>query len=1592
MAVRLCAVAVLCVSWSAAAARAQDVNPPRSTFGGCDGVVGKFHNGEGLPATWWNLNNAAFGTEISLKKAASTYKSVALGQKTVPYSDGETEIHVMTLHAGVKARTDIGFALTGNEESKGKGGSLATPPFEGIRLRNGSTLAPEKATARQTKFLGYPAFEVEVKYDVPAYLEKDLSGHEMIWDASSSYGHEFYVDISDDCHMVFALSVSAGTFYLSKLGESLHHPMFAELFQEGTSLFSTLMLTVEGREASASGTGVALPLEKFRALADSTKLTDIPPIWGLVVGGAALAALAAGIAAAYWRRRRASGDKNTKPPDGPVGYVLQLSNDRFTMQTGDMVALTATVWAVDYKGATSLASSAAITLSAPAGITVTPATGSGRVVAHLSATKDLAEGTHTLGVAAQAGGSTYNASVAITAGARYVYALELTPTTINLQRDGRETVRALVKVTGPDPAECERESQRLAPAIAFSLAGPVAGWFASSDHVEGGGKAAFLDLTIPENAAKLSGPPTATYTASVSTPNGNLSQSCTLTVTTADGFELAMDHRLRLTANDVAGSLLCCIVCKDQTIADADAIIKAATPRIAFTASGNQAHWLNENGGRAGVLVGEVSGGKSPGKEVHPQVDVPESELGEPPPLTAAITASVTLPKYGTFTQVASVEIAPPKWFVELQPVKDKLKAGIKDAAEFKVRVIPLEQTKLPAYTHDGVNALNQYLEFRIEGPAAEHALLGERDTDGEFRYLEVRLDDVPPGTPLGDYLDVVAEVTLCGVKTEQRFRINLSGKPELEVKEKNLSLVVEGPSATIHAKVKNGDEFTWGIRVETIELPAVEPDGAPDTPDGRNFTLSIRCDELPEGQFGFVNGALRLSAHATNPETQEEIETEPVDVKVKVGRVGLSISPTPVRLPLDPTSPPTVFKVRVVKFNETKQAFEAVPSAMTTLELGEWEDGDVSSGGNIFKGAGVTLTSTGRFEGTGADQAALWNAKAKLVIPAATAIDALRELTAPGDFGDQQDLFTTQHAFLAPADPAAAASEKIRVEQANCRKVLRFIPEGKEKARFAEVIEKDARALGADGLHHLRDQIWQAARESLEQDAASYLAWSKVADVAATSCDWVAYVCGLLVQGMSSIAVPFPADLLVNLLYNATPDFVNAMYNGEKAEDWIKQWANGFYEGLPGMGVDMALGMAINLEDMVKQGIKEFKDLRKACLVACLAYWEMRFFRWMAMPKPDGEQYSVKECICNALRDLAEEIITTGIGKNSKAFKEGLALPGATKWVSEYDATKGHGYDPKDGRVYQESAKAPDTSGMPAENLKAAQEIAKKNGVEIYVRPTNPASKKLLEQGALPKPEKIKAKTINKEDLKLGRREEDLGKVGYFDPGPEPPPQGKMGKEEYEAVVDRYKQRKQEFVDNQKDFTKLEHEHTVTKDGVEMTERVTVDEHGVVTNHTTTKGADGKAVTEKKCYTGDHDIYDIRGKNGEPLTGAAYDKVFKELQDSKFQAQHPGHRQWDYTKADKYPPPPAKDAGGKYQPQQSKFKKAKGIDEKIKDSHQSDPSSGKAGESLIKVGSNGDVSGVFHNPPKPTYTKPGRAGQAASSSAARDQRERKQP
>lgn len=1127
----------------------------------------------------------------------------------------------------------------------------------------------------------------------------------------------------------------------------------------------------------------------------------------------------------------------------------------------------------------------------------------------------------------------------------YSFSLCLDTYAMTITQSGPQGVRAWVVVSGPDADVCANLEAQLNSTISMTITGNITEWFSPTVEADAGGARCNFFVQIPDDPDQRKGPHMASVSASVSCPRGLLSRRCRINMEIQSDYILVLSDELKVKANEPGSAYYAYVQCNDPNL-EGDAQLERSrqvAPGIKFNLTGAQANWI----GGPGEVEGYISGD---GKEIAVNPTVPAEDVTATPPFEVAVEVSCEVPDAGMLTKGGRIVIEPPDWFVELEPLKDKMMLDFKDAASFKVRLIPLDSSKLELYTGSSGNLLNSHLSISAEGNNAQYAVFTEKDGDGDWRIFDVTFSQAASGAQVDPYLDVVADAELTGRKVSQKFRINLAGKPSLEVTEKTVGIRSGGDPVDVHCKVKDGGDFQWSLKIDITGMDEVAPTGPPDEEDGPGFTLHLKAAAAEGTDVRIRTGKLILSATSTYPETNEEIATDPVEVELKLGQVGLTVIPTTIRLPLDPAKEPaTFFKVRVVQFDSETSTFSINAGAMKGLEVGEWQEGDFTDGQNAFIGSGAEVKYE-RTEGSGLDAVAVWSVKQKLQVPASQAIDAVCTLSAPGDWGEDSDLFEVDQTFILPVDPASVESAKIRLEQANCRKVLTYMPEGELRQKFLETVETKAQALGAEGLFHLRHEIWNAAQDALLKEAESYLASAAYYGRLEQVADWTAYLAGLILQGMSSVLVPFPGDMVVNMLYQAIPDLANAVYQGgpSAAKTWFKQWCDGIVAGAGGMAVDMAIGQVVDLEKLFLRGMAQYKDPRKAGLIASVIFLEARFARYQITTKPDGEPYSLKESILNSLRDLAEQIVTCGISKGTKYANEG----------------PGHGYDPKDGRHYHDGDGPPDTRGMPDANVKKMQQIAKDNNVEIYVRPTNPASKKILEEGGHPKPESIKTKTINEDDLKLGRKPEDIGKVGYFDPGPEPPPKGNMSDADHAKLVERYKQRKQEFTDNAKDMKKLHDK------GVEVTP------DGVVV------AKDGKP------YTGDHDIFDIRGPNGEKLTKAQYDKVMDELMKPPFSAQHGGHRQWDYSKLDKNTPPPQKDSNGKWVQPQSKFNKAKKIDEKILDSHQATTSSGGKGEGLIKVDGKGNLKNQNFDAHSQTLDKTGRLTQSATASGRHTQQE----
>jgi hypothetical protein len=187
---------------------------------------------------------------------------------------------------------------------------------------------------------------------------------------------------------------------------------------------------------------------------------------------------------------------------------------------------------------------------------------------------------------------------------------------------------------------------------------------------------------------------------------------------------------------------------------------------------------------------------------------------------------------------------------------------------------------------------------------------------------------------------------------------------------------------------------------------------------------------------------------------------------------------------------------------------------------------------------------------------------------------------------------------------------------------------------------------------------------------------------------------------------------------------------------------------------------------------------------------------------------------------------------------------------------------------------------GVSEETVLALMAIADEHGVIIKMRPTNPEARRLLAEGKhLPKPESIKAKTINDLDVMLGAKGQK-GEASLF--RPEWPGQDAFDKNP--DLESRYRQRMQEYYDHfDVEKGELAPPTLFDKQGKALPadQQLSLDENGVIRNN------DGKA------YTGDNDIYEIQKADGTDFKKGEKEAVQKDLEKDPVHAQHGAHADW---------------------------------------------------------------------------------------------------
>lgn len=176
-----------------------------------------------------------------------------------------------------------------------------------------------------------------------------------------------------------------------------------------------------------------------------------------------------------------------------------------------------------------------------------------------------------------------------------------------------------------------------------------------------------------------------------------------------------------------------------------------------------------------------------------------------------------------------------------------------------------------------------------------------------------------------------------------------------------------------------------------------------------------------------------------------------------------------------------------------------------------------------------------------------------------------------------------------------------------------------------------------------------------------------------------------------------------------------------------------------------------------------------------------------------------------------------------------------------------------------------PGLAGIGESDAILLRKLAEDMGVEIQVRPANPHSVKLLEEGAHPKPEALKMKSINEYDVQLGAEGENLGKLGFFEP--EMPA---VSRSQNPELWRRYDERMAEYQKYGDTVDRLQQPGgaSMYRYGEEVDLQIEVRD-GVVYNK-----ADGKP------FVSDYDVHAVRNLDGSPLSEQQWLEVQRQIKE----------------------------------------------------------------------------------------------------------------
>ncbi len=420
-----------------------------------------------------------------------------------------------------------------------------------------------------------------------------------------------------------------------------------------------------------------------------------------------------------------------------------------------------------------------------------------------------------------------------------------------------------------------------------------------------------------------------------------------------------------------------------------------------------------------------------------------------------------------------------------------------------------------------------------------------------------------------------------------------------------------------------------------------------------------------------------------------------------------------------------------------------------------------------------------------------------------------------------------------------------------NCIKAIYLVPESDQRKQLLELLERHKYKMDIEGMVEFRRKIWSAAHDLMINKRDGYLAIANWHSAIIDTLEWVVWMGDIAFQVVVATYTGTFAGFAASAFKETALTGYKMAIEGKSVDEYVDAQIETYKQ----MIWSAAKGRMISTQTIEKV----YKGNKiKVWAIYAVATFALAYKRLGSVP--EAAKFTARQ-----LRD--EAIIRFLHGKVMKQQAQKAA--DAKKKEIAKKIRKGKG-------DYERANHPPDVSGYTSGSMKAIQRIANKLNIKIITRPTNAAARRLLKLGqAVAKKMFVKNKTISELDTYIGAKKGNIGKVGSFKPKFNKAAMKNLSPAKRDAVIKRFKQRHREW-QNQKAHIKK-----YTDDGKLFVK------NGVV--HCKKTG---------KPFTGDVDIFDIRGPNGERLTRAQYNRAIKHLVDSGVtNVEHGAHLWWEYMK-----------------------------------------------------------------------------------------------